>query len=73
MPNISELTRIEEETLNEKRLSLIALITRRNSPLSKHTKESRLRELREIERILGVPGRPYNSVAFGGSDGENGR
>lgn len=66
MPNPNELARLEEE-----RNFLIGAITDLN--LSKSTKEQYLRELRQIERQLGVEGRPYNSSAFGGSDGEDGR
>jgi hypothetical protein len=67
MPNPNELQRLEEE-----RAELTRLIT--TKPMaSKRTKEIWLRELRAIERQLGLEGRPYNSVAFGGDDGENGR
>lgn len=62
--NISEHVRLEEE-----RLELIHNIA--NKYVGKSTKEGWLRELRSIERQLGITGRPYNSSAFGGSDGEN--
>lgn len=66
MPNPSELQRLEEE-----RADLIERIKRGDA--SRNTKENWLRQLREIERILGYQGKPYNSAAFGGSDGETGR
>lgn len=64
--NPSELARLEAE-----REELIEAIVSRTRP--KSVKEAMLRELRAIERQLGVKGRPYNSSAFGGPDGENAR
>lgn len=62
--NPSELARLEAE-----REGLIKSI--KNPNRSKSMKEAMLRELRSIERTLGVEGQPYNSSAFGGHDGDN--
>jgi hypothetical protein len=67
MPNPSELQRLEEE-----RLDLIRKI-KDNVTFSRKAREFFLVKLRALERQLGVRGRPYNSVAFGGDDGENER
>jgi hypothetical protein len=57
MPNPSELQRLEEE-----RIDLINKIRQPNA--HKGLKEGWLRELRDIERQLGIEGHPYNSSAW---------
>jgi hypothetical protein len=68
MPNPSEWTRLEEE----RELILEQLRTNRIPPTSqyadkglKSAKEALLRELRTIERQLGLESKPYNSREFG--------
>jgi hypothetical protein len=59
--NPSELARLEEE-----RIDIINKIHRTKPfPLTKSVKEGLLRELRAIERQLGIKGLPYNSEEFG--------
>lgn len=62
--NPSELARLEAE-----REDLLTKI--KNPSVGKSSKEALLRELRSVERTLGISGQPYNSSAFGGSDGDN--
>jgi hypothetical protein len=64
--NPSELQRLEEE-----RQYAIKLILEPDR--TKASKEALLRELRDIERQLGIEGEPYNSSAFGKDYGGNGR
>jgi hypothetical protein len=66
--NPSELQRLEEERLDLLRM----LKTNRVPPHSAYTdkglksaKEAMLRELRQIERTLGIESIPYNSTKFG--------
>lgn len=68
MPNPNELQRLQEE-----RGALIMALKDLGKLTPKRKKEQWLRELRQIERQLGVEGQPYNSSAFGGSDGDTGR
>jgi hypothetical protein len=66
MPNPNELQRLEEE-----RNELLLMINHGQG--SKERREGWLRELRAIERQLGIKGDPYNSSAFGKDYGGNGR
>lgn len=68
MPNPNELQRLEEE-----RIELIKALTDSGALTPKGKKEEWLRELRAIEKLLGIQGQPYNSTAFGGDYGGNGR
>jgi hypothetical protein len=78
--NPSELQRLHEEALSEERNNLLrAILSNRTSGVGdfdkglKASKEQMLRRVREIERELGIPSIPYNSSAFGGSDGDTAR
>lgn len=64
MPNASELERTRQEELLDRRTTLINKLS---TYLSKSFKEGALREIRQIERELGIEGLPYNgSEGWGG-------
>lgn len=65
MPNASEMERNRQEYLLGRRTSLIDKLS---TYLSKAYKEGTLREIRQIERELGIEGLPYNgSEGWGGA------
>lgn len=63
MPNPSEMQRVEEEALSEK-LAILRNQLSHGMYRDKHTKETILRQIREVERELGVESSPYNSNSF---------
>lgn len=64
MPNVSELERLRQEELIDRRTTLINKLS---TYLSKAFKEAALLEIRSIERELGIVGLPYNgSEGWGG-------
>lgn len=58
MPNVSELQRLEEER------QVLRANLKEWRYRDKPTKTRLLRELREVERALGVESLPYNSDTF---------
>lgn len=65
MPNPSEMCRLEEESEDLKtRLNLLHRQLDGAMYRDKATKENILREIRKVERELGVESRPYNSNSF---------